>query len=175
MLNPKSYDGARVFKKADTPECDCQHPQQQQTGQHLVEECSLLADARKPVEREEMCAWKTRHIHKKPAKKKKGPVEPEKEEEEKLERFFCHIYEFHNPVSNAAPVFVPAALPPQYAISFVPAVNAPSVTASSTASAASASVSAAAPVFASPFASSPSTDYSIVSSANFAVSPVFAC
>ena len=39
--------------------------------------------------------------------------------------FFCHIYEFHNPVPNAAPVFVPADLPPRYAINFIPAVNAP--------------------------------------------------
>ena len=172
------------IKKADTPGCGCQHPQQQQTGQHLVEECSLLADARKPVEREERRAWKTRHTHKKTEKEKKGPVEPEKEEEEKLERFFCHIYEFHNPVSSAAPVFAPAALPPRYAISFVPAINAPSVTASGTApasvSAVSASVSDSAPVFTSPFASpvvssanfvaaSPSTDYSVISSANFAI------
>ena len=38
--------------------------------------------------------------------KKKGPVEPEKEEEEedKLERFSCHLHEFHNPLPNA-PVF----------------------------------------------------------------------
>ena len=34
-------------------------------------------------------------------KEKKGPVEPEKEEEDKLEGFFCHIYEFHNPLPNA--------------------------------------------------------------------------
>ena len=124
-----------------------------------MEECILLADARNPVERDKLGAWKTRHILKPPEKKKKGPVGPDKEEEEKLERFFRQIYEFHNPVPNAAPVFVPAALPPQYAISFVPAVI----------SAASASVSASAPV-ASPFAFSPSTDYSIVSSPNFAVS-----
>ena len=50
------------IKKADTTECDCHH--QQQTGEHLVEGCSLLADARKPVERKEMCTWRTRHIHK---------------------------------------------------------------------------------------------------------------
>ena len=44
------------IKKADT--------QQQQTGEHLMEGCRLLVDARKPVEREQMCTWKTRHIHK---------------------------------------------------------------------------------------------------------------
>ena len=56
-------------------------------------------------------------------KEKKGPVEPEKEEEEdKLERFFCQLHEFLNPASNA-PSFVPAELPPRYAINFVPAVN----------------------------------------------------
>ena len=87
----------------------------------------LLADARKSVEREQMCTWKTRHIHKS-EKKKKGPVEPEKEEEEdKLERLFCNIYEFHNPVQNAAPVFVPAELPPRYAINFLPAASASTV------------------------------------------------
>ena len=87
------------IKKADTTECDCHH--QQQTGEHLVEGCSLLADARKPVEREEMCTWKTRHIHKN-EKKKQGPVEPEEKVEDELERFFCHIYDFHNPVPSVA-------------------------------------------------------------------------
>ena len=57
------------IKKADTAKCDCHH--QQQTGEHLVEGCSLLADARKSVEREEICTWKTRHIQKN-EKKKKG-------------------------------------------------------------------------------------------------------
>ena len=63
-----------------------------------MEECSLLADARKPVKREEMRTWNTRHIHKTPEKKKKGPVDPEKETEEepdKLERFFCHLISPH--------------------------------------------------------------------------------
>ena len=55
-------------------------------------------------------------------RKKKGPVEPEKEEEEdRLESFFCHLHEFHNPVRNV-PSFVPAELPPRYAINFVPAI-----------------------------------------------------
>ena len=104
------------INKANTSECDCHR---QQTGEHLVEGCSLLAEARRPVE-EELCTWRTRHVHKK-EKKKKGPVEPEKEEEDdKLESFFCKLYEFHNPVLTA-PAVVPF-LPPRYAISFVPAV-----------------------------------------------------
>ena len=38
---------------------------------------------------------------------------------DKLESFFCTLYEFLNPVSNA-PVFLPAEFPPRYAIDFVP-------------------------------------------------------
>ena len=73
-----------------------------------------------------MLFW--RHIHKSEKEKKKGPVGPEKEEEvDKLERLFCLIYEFHNPVQNTAPVFVPAELPPRYAINFLPATSACSV------------------------------------------------
>ena len=150
------------IKKADTAKCDCPN-NQTQTGEHLVEGCSLLADARNPVEREEMCMWKTRHIHKKPEKKKKGPVEPEKvkeEEVDKLESFFCKIYDFHNPVP-VAPVFVPAELPPRYAISFVPPVSAVSSVTSVVDSVAPAVI----PV--SPIGSAPSTDYSIISSVNF--------
>ena len=132
-----------------------------------MEGCSLFADARKSVERKEMCTWRTRHIHKY-QKKKKGPVEPEKEEEEeKLERFFCHIYNFHIPVAAPVPVFVPAELPPRYTINFVPAnTTDDSIYAS------------ASPVDASAVSvgSAPSTDFSIVSSANFDVnaSPVVA-
>ena len=50
-------------------------------------------------------------------------MEPGKkeEEEDKLETFFCQLYEFHNPPVSV-PVFIPADLPPRYAISFVPAV-----------------------------------------------------
>ena len=144
------------IKKADTSECECH---QQQTGEHLVEECSLLADVRKPVEKEDMCTWKTRHIHK-IEKKKKGPVEPKKEEEvDELERFFCHVYEFHIPVLT--PAVVPAVLPPRYAIRFVPAsVSAVPASASPT-------------VFTSPIAvpSPVSTDYSVIPSVNFATVP----
>ena len=43
-------------------------------------------------------------------KKEKGPVEPGKEEEDKLESFFGHLYEFHNPV-QVIPVFVPPVSP----------------------------------------------------------------
>ena len=89
-----------------------------------MEGCKLLAEARELVERKEMREWRTRHSRDQPIeKKKKGPVGPKKEEEEdKLERFFCHVYEFHNPAPNA-PSFVPAELPPRYAISFVPATT----------------------------------------------------
>ena len=38
-----------------------------------------------------------------------------------MESLFCHIYDFHNPVQNAAPVSVSANLPPRYAINFIPA------------------------------------------------------
>ena len=136
---------------------------------------SLLADARGLVERKEMCTWRTRHVHK-IANKKKGPVEPEKEEEEdKLERFFCHIHEFHNPVPKA-PAFVPAELPPRYAINFVPAVNAsvfatpvaPPVPAINASVFASPVVHSVPSVSASPVVPSiSSTDYSIISSTNF--------
>ena len=62
-------------------------------------QCRLLADKRKTVEREELREWRTRHSrNKNENKKEKGPVEPGKEEEDKLESFFCHLYEFHNPV-----------------------------------------------------------------------------
>ena len=162
------------IKKADTTECVCHH--QQQTGKHLAEECSLLADARKPVEREEMRMWNTRHIQKIPEKKKKGPVEPEKETEkepDRLELFFCHLYEFHNPAPNA-PAFVPAELPPRYAIDFVPAASAlhtPAVVPSPPVLVPSSSdySVAAAPVTASPVVPgiAVSVNLSVVSSANF--------
>ena len=90
-----------------------------------MEGCRLLAEARESVEKSEIREWRTRHSRNQLIEKKeKGPVAPEKEEEEdKLERFFCHLYEFHNPVPNT-PVFVPAELPPRYTINFVPAVSA---------------------------------------------------
>ena len=93
-------------------------------------------------------------------------VTPEKEEEDKLERFFYHMYDFHNPVPNA-PVFVPAELPPRYAISFVPAVSAVPVIASPAVPViAVPSVSVPIPVLTS--ASVP-VGYSVVSSVNFIV------
>ena len=107
-----------------------------------------------------MHEWRTRHSRSQlPNKKEKGPVGPRKEEEEdKLESFFGHMYEFHNPV-QVAPAFVPAELPARYAIAFVPAsVSAPVAVSTS------ATVPASSPA-------SPSTDYSIVSSANFDVPP----
>ena len=123
-----------------------------------MEECNLLADARKPVERDDLGAWKTRHILKPPEKKKKGPVEPGKEEEDKLETFFCHIYEFHNPTTPTVPAFVPAELPARFVIGFVPArvPGSPSFSAPS--------------VVSHTFPASASVDYSVVSSANFVVS-----
>ena len=44
------------IKKADTSECDCH---QEQTGEHLVEGCGLLAEAWELVEKEEMREWET--------------------------------------------------------------------------------------------------------------------
>ena len=110
-------------KKSDTPECHC-YGEQAQSGEHLVERCELLTEDWEKVKREDMGAWKSRHIQKQPEKKKKGPVEPEKEKEvDEIESFICHIYEFHFPTPVPA-VFVPAALPPRYAIAFLPALPA---------------------------------------------------
>ena len=119
-----------------------------------MERCKLLEEERGWVEIEERCTWKERHVHRMKEKKKKGPVGPAKEEEEedKLERFFSSIYAFHNPVpASVSAVFVPAELPPRYAIDFVPAL--PVLT----------SVPAPAPNSVS------STDYSVISSANFTI------
>ena len=78
-----------------------------------MEECKLLTEARGLVGKEEMREWETRHSRHKQVKKKKGPVGPVKEEEEKeedkLEHFFCQVYEFHNPAP--VPVVVPASVP----------------------------------------------------------------
>ena len=80
-----------------------------------MEGCSLLAEARRLVEREEMRVWKTRYARDK-KESKKGPVEPKKEKEgDKLELFFYKLHECHNPVPNAS-VFLPAELPPRYVI-----------------------------------------------------------
>ena len=105
--------------KADTAECDCH---QQQMGEHLVERCTLLTEARKPVEKEDMRRWKDRLVSRQ-QEKKKGPVEPENENEkepDKLETFFCQLYDFHNPpVSAPAPVF--SSAPPVLSSPFVSA------------------------------------------------------
>ena len=73
---------------------------EEQSGEHLVERCRLLAAARKLVEEEEMREWETRHARDK--KKRKGGVgmekEKEKEEVEKLASFLGAVYEFFNPV-----------------------------------------------------------------------------
>ena len=145
-----------------------------------MEGCRLLADARKTVEKRDMCTWRTRHIHKKPAKEKKGPVEPEKEEEvDELEHLFCHVYEFHNPVLAPA-VFVPADLPPRYAINFVPAASPAVPVISPVVPAVSPVISPVVPAIppvapAISAVAASSSVYSVVSSANFVflVSPSF--
>ena len=162
------------IKKTDTPECKCGHQEQsgeqpEQSGKHLVERCRLLAEKRKPVEKGELREWWTRHSRSQlPYKKEKGPVEPGKEEEEyKLESFFGHMYDFHISVQvTPAPSFhIPAELPARYAIAFVPASTSVSVPVSVPA------ISAAAPAIpvTPSVISSPSTDYSVISSVNFAV------
>ena len=152
------------IKKKDTLGCHCHRDQEQspeQSGEHLVEGCRLLTEARELAGREEMREWRSRHSHNQLRKKKKGPVahEKEKEEEDNLERFFCHLYEFQNPVPKA-PVFVPAELPPRYTISFVPAVSALPVTIVHPVSVPLVSCVMSAVAVSS-------TDYSVVSSANF--------
>ena len=146
--------------------------QPEQSGEHLVERCRILAEARERVERSEMREWRTRHSRNQlKGKEKKGPVEPEREkEEDKLERFFCHLYEFHIPVPSA-PVFVPAELPPRYAIEFVPATNVP-VFPTSTDYSVISSVNDFSAISSANFVVSshaPSTDYSVISSVNFVV------
>ena len=147
--------------------------------------CRLLAEKRKLVERGELRAWRTRHsCNQLPNKKEKGPVEPgkEKEEEDKLESFFGHLYEFHNP-AQVASAFVPAELPGRYVIAFVPASTSFSVPVSVPITASSVSVpdsvTATPAVPATPTVissvnftghrSAPSTDYSAISSVNFAI------
>ena len=169
------------IKKKDTPGCHCHRDQEQpeQSGEHLVEGCSLLGKARESVERSEMREWKTRHSRNQ-IKDKKGPAEPEKEKEEEvdeLERFFCHVYEFHNPV--IAPVFAPAALPPRYTINFVPAVNAPNFVPPNFVPACSSAVSAAClPAISTACSTAclpavsttaPASPHSVVSYANFII------
>ena len=135
------------IKKADTAECDCH--QQTQTGGHLVAYSQTPEDS----SREKSCACGG-HATCIRTNRASGAGETETE---KLESFFCHLYEFHNPASiTSAPVFVPAELPPRYSINFVPSVPVPVP--------ASVSVSASTPVSASFL---PSTEFSIVSPANF--------
>ena len=153
------------LKKSDTPACRCQQ-QEEQSGEHLAARCSLLTRARSQVERKELLEWKSRHARNKMEKKEKGPVEPGKEEEEdKLETFFCQLYEFHNPPVSV-PDFIPAELPPRYAINFVPASHAAERSAVSPASVVSNNVSATPPV-APNNVSDDAADFSVVSSVNF--------
>ena len=155
------------IKKTDTPDCRCQ---QIQSGKHIVEECSLLMEARGLVEKEEMRDWGTRQGSR-DKKRKKGDVgtekEKEKEEGERLTIFFNTIYEFFVPTNNVIKTFVPAELPARYAIDFVPAAIV-SVSDSAPAASASVSVPNAAPV------SVVGTDvFSVVSSANFIPASAF--
>ena len=157
------------IRKKDTPGCHCHLDTDQppeQSGEHLTEECNLLTGQRELVGEKELSEWKTRHMrNQKIEKKKKGPVGPEKEEEvDKLELFFCHMYEFLNPVPNATS-FVPAELPPRYAINFVPAIVSSSPVAAVSVSSSSSSTP---PVVSSPAISSSSpSSFSVISSANF--------
>ena len=129
-----------------------------------MERCSLLADKGKMVERKELREWKTRHSRCQ-NKKEKGPVEPGKEED-KLESFFSHIYEFHNPVLVAPPpVFLPAELPARHVINFVPAAI-PHASASTSVSVSASDVPVSAPALPA------SSDYSFASSVIPTIVPV---
>ena len=159
-------------KKADTPACRCQQENPEQSGEHLVERCSLLTKARGQVGGKKLLEWKSRHARNK-AEKEEGPVGPAAKEKEKetdeMENFFCQIYEFHIPTPTPA-VFIPAALPPRYAISFVPAL--PVSPALAPVSPTSVPASPVSPVIAPP--ATPVTDgFSVVSSANFVPASVF--
>ena len=82
------------------------------------------------VEEKELCEWKTRYSHNQNNnnKKEKRLVEPGKEEEDKLEIFFNHIYECHTSVQIVLPlVLIPydiisasASSNPASASTFVP-------------------------------------------------------
>ena len=137
-----------------------------------MEECTLLTEARRLVEKEEMHEWETRHSRDK--KKKKGDVgtEKEKEEEEgeRLANFFYTLHDFLAPINVPANIFVPAELPARYAIDFVPASAIPAVNLVVSSSAIAVPVvsssAVAVPVSTPPVIVS-SSDYSVVSSANF--------
>ena len=114
-----------------------------------MEGCRLLTEARELVERSEMREWRIRHSRNQLIdKKEKGLVEPAKEkekEEDKLERFFCHLYEFHNPVPTPVPAPVPTSTATTVPVSHI---------------------ATAIPVF--PVGSA-QNDFSIISSVNFVV------
>ena len=133
-----------------------------------MEECKLLAEARESAKKE-IREWRTRHSRNQiTEKKKKGPVGPEKEEEEdKLERFFCQLYEFHNACQFHNPA--PAELPPRYAIVFVPATTPvqPVIVSSSAVSSSVQPVVVSSSTASSSSSSDIPSSYSVVSSANF--------
>ena len=93
---------------------------------------------------------------------------------ERLANFFSAIYEFFVPTSNATNAFVPAELPARYAIEFVPAAS--DLPATDFEPAVSAPVPDLTvtdlPVTSVPVSVSGSSDYSVVSSANFVIPSV---
>ena len=79
--------------KEGTPECLCQQ-QEEQSGRYVVERCTKLVKVRGGVE-EEIAEWWKRHSGDRKRKKLTMWVEKEREREEgeKMETFFCSVYE----------------------------------------------------------------------------------
>ena len=69
----------------------------EQSGKHTMEECMKLTELKREVEKKEIVEWWT-PCHSKNRKRKKGDVgvenEKEKQEGEKMERFFNAVHEF---------------------------------------------------------------------------------
>ena len=177
------------IKKTDTESCKC--GAEKMTGTHVVEECPELSQ------------WRPRRAVWKNWKEALGGRAIRKEEEEEgdaLGAFFFRIYEFLFTFSNPPPVIhrphvperytvkfvpavvsaisvspvmsprvvVPAELPARYAIDFVPAVGSVLASTSVSAPPVSASSSDYSVVSSANFVL-PSPDYSVVSSANFVI------
>ena len=126
------------------------------TGTHVVEECPELDQwrPRRAVRKDWRKAPEGRAVSKK--------KEKEEEEEDLLGAFFYRIYEFFFTFSNPPPVIHRPHVPERYAIKFVPAAAGSALPpAFSTVS--PVSTYASLPVLSSPV----STDYSVISSANF--------
>ena len=160
------------IKKKDTECCKCGEPAM--TGTHVVEECP------------ELDQWRSRRAVWKDWREALGgrAVNKKKEEEEEgdlLGAFFFRIYEFLFTLSNPPPVIYRPQVPERYTIKFVPAAipsqsvipvsrSVSPVISSSVnpvISSAIAFVSFVSVISASDFA--PSSDYSVVSSANFVI------